>query len=308
MSKTESEVIEKADIDFDEWKNRHQKQVPETGQEPLPANDRDMSKPVAPDPQTGEQSEGKALSDSAKASLNGLEVAISTREAELANLKDGDKHEAVFEALRDVVFFAIWAMGNPDEARDSFNEWEQHKPERTNTNPYAQPVNMMFANAGVSLDSIKAKRCEWAKIAEYVHPIAKRGGVTEDNFIKLVKSHGGIHAVYKRATQSGKKPPGRKSGGGKGMSGADADAKIEADLENLRQAKKASAPHLVAVFFDISKSDAYKSAESLGKFLSRMEEYVEAFNVAEGDIEIFRMEEAANEPDKSDADLGGGYE
>jgi hypothetical protein len=298
MEKTERDFIEEVDIDFCEWKKGIQYSMPEV---PVASNENDVSATAPTIADAEERTEGKALYDSAKASLNGWEVDINGHMAELANLKAGDKHESVYEALRDVVFFACWAMDNPEAARDSFNEWEEHKPERQNTNPYTQPVNMIFANAGVSLDSITAKRCEWAKIAAYAHPIAKKGMVNKGNFIKLVKSHGGIHGLYKRVTSSTKKPSGQKSGGGMGISGAEADAKIAAGLENLHQALKGENRNYVVVLLDANQgkngkpAKNPKSPKALVNHLSAMNEFIVAWNATDDEaqeiMDIYREDE-----------------
>jgi hypothetical protein len=265
-------------------------------------NDESATAPTVAD--ADEPTEGKALYDSAKESLNGWEVAINRHMAELAALKDGEKHDAVYEALRDVVFFACWAMDNPEEARDSFNEWEEHKPDRQNTNPYTQPVNLIFANAGISLDSINVKRCEWAKIAAYTHRVAKKGMANEGNFIDLVKKSGGIHAFYRRVTPGTKKPPGRKSGGGKGMSGADADAKIEADLEKLRQSLKGENRNYVVILLDANQGKNGKPAKNpkspraLVNQLSAMDQFVTAWDATDDEVQeildMYREDEAVD--------------
>jgi len=290
MLENEKAIHDEIDTDIGEQENGTCLPVP--WQPPLAAPKNDMDSAAVPAvASASEESEGKALYDLAKESLSEWEVAYFTHEKALANLKAGDKHEVVYEALRDVVFFAIWAMDNQEEALDSFNEWELHQPARSDTNPYAQPVDMMFANAGISLDSITAKRCEWAKIAEYVHPIVKKGLANESNFIRLVKSNGGIHAFYKKATADSKKPSGRKSGGGKGMSSADADKAFQKNFDKLKasQSSGSTERHLVAVVLDIADSKTYPSLSRVERIFGDLKETVFCFEIDETVLEL--MEE-----------------
>ena len=109
------------------------------------------------------------------------------------------------------------------------------------------------------------KRCEWARIAAYTHPIATKGMVNESNFIKLVKSHGGIHGLYKWATNNTKKRSVRKPGGGKGMPGAEADEMFKDNFEKLKanQSGESTERQLVAVVFDITHSKTYPNLATM---------------------------------------------
>ena len=48
--------------------------------------------------------------DNAKDSLSNWEIDIAKAEGQLALLTEGDKHESVYQAFRDVVFFACSCM------------------------------------------------------------------------------------------------------------------------------------------------------------------------------------------------------
>jgi len=90
--------------------------------------------------------------------LNLWETAINKTTATLNKLNSGDQHLSVYQALRDVVMFSVWCMENQKEAASTFKEWTDHKPARVNTNPYQQPVNLIFERAGVTLESITCIR------------------------------------------------------------------------------------------------------------------------------------------------------
>lgn len=219
-------------------------------------------------------SDGVTLYNSARSSVAGWqdgiiagEAEIARRAAVLANLKAADNHQLVFQALRDVVFFSAWALDNPADARDSFAEWEKHKPDRKNTNPYTQPVNLIFDIAGITPSSINVKRCEWAKIAQYVHPMIKAGELNKNRFIRYVKVQGGIQKLYKKATARSKQPSGRKPGGGNGVP--------TVPIGNSNQRK------LVAVILDITDSKTYRSTSSVQRTFGGLKETVTCVEIDE---------------------------
>lgn len=236
----------------------------------------------------------KALYDKAKESLSTWETDINKHTVALDKLNSGDKHSSVYEALRDVVMFACWCMDNPKEAKSAFKEWPDHEPARATTNPYQQPVNLIFDRAGVTLESITCKRCEWAAIARYLQPMVKAGTVDESNLISFIEAKGGIRSTYDSIPKDGGK--GRPKGGsGKGgMSGADADKTFQANFNKLKQ------PRYVVAVFDISKSNAHKTADSLGNFLSRMDGFICA---REGSADDLADDEAAQEDSANDLNI-----
>ncbi len=117
MNDNERKILEEIDTDLGAQENDIFRSVPVSRSVPpaAPNNHKDstVARAVA---DASEETEGKALYDSAKESLSEWEVAINIHVKALANLEAGDRHEAVYEALRDVVFFAIWAMDNQEEA------------------------------------------------------------------------------------------------------------------------------------------------------------------------------------------------
>ena len=85
MEKIDGYIAKQADIDFSESKKGIQYSMPEV---PVASNENDVLATAPTD--ADERNEGKALYDSAKASLNGWEVAINGHMMALANLKGGD--------------------------------------------------------------------------------------------------------------------------------------------------------------------------------------------------------------------------
>ena len=66
--------------------------------------------------------------DNAKDTLSNWEIDIAKTESQLALLTEGDKHESVYQAFRDVVFFACSCMDDTKAAANTFGkEWEAMK-------------------------------------------------------------------------------------------------------------------------------------------------------------------------------------
>lgn len=235
-----------------------------------------------------DDSSGKSLYDKAKSSLYDWEVDINTHMAELAKLNDGDKHQAVYEALRDVVMFACWCMDNQQEAATEFTQWNEHKPNRKSTNPYQQPVNLIFDRAGVQLESITEKRCIWAKVAAYLHTLINEGTVNESNLIHYVQAKGGIRSLYDSIPLKNAAGRPKANGTGRGLTAAGKDAKTATDLQNLRDG--VMPPVYAVAFFDLAKSTAFNDSISLGNYLTKMPEFVEAYAANDDDLDVFKEE------------------
>ena len=225
----------------------------------------------------------KALYDIVKSTLSDWESGINKAERELGLLIEGDKHDAVYQSLRDVVFFSAACMDDTAVAAKLFGkEWAAVKP-RANTNPYRHPIDFAISRSGVQRKEIKGSEilCRWAKIAENVHPLINDGTVTKANFVdRICMRHGGIRGYYDKVTKRKAKPNGNGGGGGKALTGADADKKFTDAYNNLK-ASQSNNRQLVAIILDISVSKTYPNITRVKKVFKELKELVACIEIDE---------------------------
>ena len=224
----------------------------------------------------------KALYDTVKGTLSDWESGIDKAERELGLLIGGDRHQAVYQSLRDVVFFTSACMDDMAVAAKLFGkEWEAAKP-RANTNAYRHPIDFVISRSGVQRAEINGSDilCRWAKIAENVHPLINDGTVTKANFVdRICMRHGGIRGYYDKVTKR-TKPNGNGGGGGKSLTGADANKKFTDDFNKLKAAQSNNR-QLVAVILDMSDSKTYPNITRVKKIFKEMKETVACFEIDE---------------------------
>ena len=212
----------------------------------------------------------KTRYDTAKQTLNSFEQDITNAERELARLLEGNIHDSLYAAFRDVAFFAYACMADLPAAAALFGQnWIDATP-RANTNPYKHPIDFVVARAGIQREEIKGseKLSRWAKIAEGVTPLVTDGTITHENFIEVVlKRRGGMRKAYDFATKRKPNPTGK---GGGGLTAAGADRKFN-DLYN---AQKTIGRSLVAVVLDINGSKTYPTISRIEHTFRDMKEFV----------------------------------
>lgn len=246
--------------------------------------------------------------------------------AEHTNVEEGRCDSAKI-ALKGVVYFACWCLDEGSNPKIDLPDWGDSQTS------YRKAIDYAFEHAGVAdaspIKADTAKRSQWAKIAAYIHGEGDYR-VDEERFLDFLgTTKGGIRGLYNHAvTVLGKSSAGRNGKKGKLRTGcvssAGADAKISADLAKLHKQMKEQ-PNYVLILLDANqgkdgkRKKNPKTPNAITSYISKMDEYVTAWNPSNDDVNgdggimaMFREDEPLGSSDADEAEAvqvsGGGDE